>query len=114
MNDLGHRILVLALATTVFYAPIVGNAGESEESHHLSYGPLRSENYFWVPSNRPDAEHHSELQNSAIRHLVECRKIQDEKYGDRLVLLSTAEEDIRVCMLERGWSRKWTVPLVIY
>jgi len=114
MSNSGHRILVLILATAVFFAPTIGTTGESEESHHLSYGPLRSENYYWVPSDSPDAEYDSELQNNAIRHLEECRKIQDEKYGDRLVLLTTAEEDIRVCMLERGWSRKWTVPLVIY
>ncbi len=88
-------------------------ANDSDATHYLSYGALRSSEYHWVPSDSPDSEYDSELQDKAIDALVDCRELQEEEFGDRTVLITTAEENIRRCMLGRGWIRKWTVPVVI-
>ncbi len=88
-------------------------ADDSDDKHYLSHGPLRSGEYYWVPSDSPDSEYDSELQDQAIDALVKCRELQEEEFGDRMVLITTADENVRRCMLGRGWTRKWTAPLVI-
>ena len=100
-------LLILAAVSSI------SAADDSDDTHYLSHGPLRSSDYYWVPSDSPDSEYDSELQDKAIDALVKCRELQEGEFGDRMVLITTAEENIRLCMLGRGWERRWTAPIVI-
>ena len=100
-----------------FIAANLGIASESDVEHHLSFGPLRSDEYYWVPSEAPYAEHDSDIQDKAIKRLKVCRAFQGIKHEiedvDRMPILSEAEEEVRKCMLKDGLTRKWTKPRVI-
>ena len=114
MRKKGVDFLVLPFATLLLAGAIGVKAADDEDTDQLSFGPLRSDEYYWVPADDADAEYDSKAQDRAIQHLQECRAKQDAKFGDEVILLSDAEEDIRKCMLEHGWTRKWTAGGVIF
>ena len=109
-----YRFVVLVLTTAAILVARSVAEADDDDTHYLSHGPIRSDKYYWVPSDNPDADYNSKSQDQAIQHLEECRAEQDEEIGDRLVPLATAEEVVRVCMLEHGWTRRWTESFVIY
>lgn len=107
------RIASLVLVIASFIAANLVNASESDVEHHLSIGPLRSDEYYWVPTEAPYAEYDSNIQDKAIKHLEACRLFQKIKHADRMLILSEAEEEIRICMRRNGLTRRWTKPHVI-
>lgn len=103
----------IVLLTTVLAAANLGIASDSHDEHHLSFGPLTSDQYYWVRAETPNAEYDSDIQEKAIKRLEICRVFQKMKHGDRMLMLSEAEEEIRMCMLKDGLRRHWTKPLVV-
>lgn len=87
-------------------------ADDEELKHHLSYGPLASEDYYWVRTGS-STNFDLELQEKALKHLEVCRLFQKMKHGEAVLELSMAEEEIRVCMLKEGWKRIWNNPQII-
>ncbi len=106
-------IASLVLAIAFLTVANLGNASESDVEHHLSFGPLSSDQYYWVLAETPNAEYNSNIQGKAIKRLEVCRVFQNMKHGDRMLTLSKAEEEIRKCMLKDGLTRRWTKPQVI-
>ena len=89
-------------------------SGSCEEGFHMSYGALRSPNYYWVRANSKNKKRMGTEQETAELSLKNCRTIFDEKTNNVAVPLGIAEEEIRKCMLSEEWSRKFTCSLNVF